>query len=90
MVWSVQSSNSLASDFAQASCQAAFLYNKDFYSQIFHISVPCKKVVPHDGHPGGQALTVAFIPVGDHQSMLTTTTGVSPSTELGGKGQTLF
>lgn len=44
-----------------------------------------RRLVPHEGHPGGYVPTMAFIPVGDPQSMLITAIGVAPSTEFGGK-----
>lgn len=43
MLRNVLSSNPPPSNFAQASCQAASLCKKEFYGQILHISVLCKK-----------------------------------------------
>lgn len=64
MVQSVQSSNPPTSGFAQASCQAAFLYKEEFYGQILHCILQegwCPMMATLE------APTMAFTPVGDPQ-----------------------
>lgn len=53
MVWNVQSANPSASDFAQASYQAAYLYEKEFYGQILRALCFVRRLVSHCGCPGG-------------------------------------